>query len=121
MIELSGLSCACAVRVNGAYAGDIWTHPLRLNIAKFVRPGENVIELRAASTLINEMRAAGPEWPRCETEIAGWPYYGKSINDHRQAMNTRCEHEEQLSPLPSGIWGPVSLLIQNNQEQGASV
>ncbi|MBO4298383.1 MAG: hypothetical protein J5998_06260 [Clostridia bacterium] len=109
-LRLERLSCACAVYVNGERAGDIWTHPYELDITKFLREGENALELRVASTLVNEMRAGDPEWPRFDTSIPDWPYYGKIINDQRKArLNTRREHEEQLEPLKSGVWGGVTL------------
>ncbi|MBR4727334.1 MAG: hypothetical protein IK080_05530, partial [Clostridia bacterium] len=109
-LRLERLSCTCAVYVNGEHAGDIWTHPYELDITKFLREGENALELRVASTLVNEMRAGDPEWPRFDTSIPDWPYYGKIINDQRKArLNTRREHEEQLEPLKSGVWGGVTL------------
>ena len=105
-VTLNGLSCACKVIVNGQDAGDIWTEPLELDIAPFVKRGENTLELRVASTLINEMRAGDPR--RGEPHAAvleHWPYYGKIIDDiQKDRLNTRMEHEEQTAPLRSGIW-----------------
>ncbi len=110
-VRLANLSCACAVYVNGVHAGDIWTHPLERDITKYLREGENGIELRVASTLVNEMRAGDPEHERFDLALDHWPYYGKVINDHLKArMNTRREHEEQTEPLQSGVWGEVSLV-----------
>ena len=81
-----------------------------------LRPGENEIELRAASTLINEMRAGDPDgWKHHGAVLEGWPYYGRVIdNQLRARMNTHREHDEQTRPLESGIWGEVTL------ESGAS-
>lgn len=115
-LNLTRLSCACAVFVNGEHAGDIWTHPLRCRVDGLLRPGENEIELRAASTLINEMRAGDPDgWKHHDAVLEGWPYYGRVIdNQLRARMNTHREHDEQTRPLESGIWGEVTL------ESGAS-
>ncbi len=110
VLRLDSLSCACAVYVNGEHAGDIWTHPLEVDVTRFLREGENALELRAASTLVNEMRAGDPEAPRCDTTLEHWPYYGEVINIQRRArLNTRREHDEQLEPLKSGVWGGVEL------------
>ena len=110
-VRLEHLSCACAVFVNGEHAGDIWTHPLELEITKRLREGVNALELRVASTLVNEMRAGDPERAPFDLTLEHWPYYGKVINDHLKArMNTRREHEEQAEPLQSGVWGAVSLV-----------
>lgn len=57
-ICLSQLSCACTVWVNGVHAGDIWTHPLRCRVESLLRKGENTLEIRAASTLVNECAPA---------------------------------------------------------------
>lgn len=111
-ISLTGLSCACSVFVNGSYAGDIWTHPYLLPISNFLMPGKNTLEIRVASTLINEMRACDPDsWQHHATVLENWPYYGKIIdNQLKVRMNTHREHDEQMNPLPSGLWGDVSLL-----------
>ena len=112
MLAIAHVSCAAQVYVNGKDCGVLWTHPLRLPIT--LKKGENEIELRAHSTLINEMRAAlGHDetdvWP---DSLTSWPYYGKIINDElRQRMNLRREHEEQKEPVASGVWGEVRILV----------
>ena len=110
-LSISGLSCACSVYVNNSFAGDIWTHPHLLQISKFLKPGKNTLEIRVTSTLINEMRTCDPDsWPHHATVLDNWPYYGKIIdNQLKVRMNTHREHDEQLNPLPSGLWGNVSL------------
>ena len=111
-LSLSGLSCACSVSVNGSFAGEIWTHPYLLKIGSFLRPGENTLEIRVTSTLINEMRARDPDsWTHHETVLDNWPYNGKIIdNQLKVRMNTHREHDEQTEPIPSGLWGSVSLI-----------
>lgn len=110
-ICLSQLSCACTVWVNGVHAGDIWTHPLRCRVESLLRKGENTLEIRAASTLVNEMRTGDPDgWRHHDAVLPEWPYYGKVIdNQLKVRMNTHREHDEQTQPLPSGVWGPVWL------------
>ena len=106
LLMLDCLSCACKVIVNGHDAGDIWTDPLEKEITPFLRVGENTLELKVASTLINEMRAADPERGQTQPAVLEhWPYYGKIIDDIRRVrLNTRMEREEQTEPLRSGIW-----------------
>ena len=112
-LTLSGLSAAARVSLNGEPVGDIWTHPLTLSLAGHLRAGENLLEIEAASTLINEMMArpnGGAHTPVPE-RLDTWPYYGTVINVHRKArLNTVREATEQPAPIPSGIWGELSLV-----------
>ena len=111
-LALSGLSAAARVRLNGETVGDIWTHPLTLSLAGRLRAGENLLEIEAASTLINEMMArpnGGAHTPVPE-RLDTWPYYGTVINVHRKArLNTVREATEQREPIPGGLWGEVNL------------
>ena len=107
-LELGGLSAAARVYVDGEEVGDIWTHPLSLDLPP-LSAGEHTLCIAAASTLINEMMVDG-SYEVCPDVLDGWPYYGAIINSHRRArMNCMREFREQKSPVPSGIWGGVVL------------
>lgn len=114
VLTLEGLSCACSVYINGSYAGDIWTHPYRLKIGKYLTSGLNTVEISVKSTLVNEMRVLDPDgWHHHDTVLEHWPYYGKIIDDHLKVrMNTRREHDEQTEPVKSGIWGRVRIITK---------
>ncbi|MEG0934244.1 MAG: glycosyl hydrolase [Clostridia bacterium] len=110
-LTLENLSCAASVRINGADAGDIWTHPLRCCLSGHLRAGVNHLSISVSSTLVNEMLAAD-EYEPLDTVLPAWPYYGKVIDNERSArLNGRRERAEMAGPIPSGIWGRVLLKV----------
>ena len=111
VLSLSHLSAAARVLVNGAYAGEIWTHPLELDLTHKLRPGKNTLEIQVYSTLVNEMMVDG-SYEACPDVLPQWPYYGTVINIQRKArLNCMREFTEQKQILPSGLWGPVLLKV----------
>lgn len=108
---LDGLSCACTVYINSNCAGEIWTHPYSLDIGRYLRSGENTLEICVSSTLINEIRTKKPDgWHHHDTVLEHWPYYGKIIdNQLKVRMNTYMEFNEQKEPVKSGLWGSITL------------
>lgn len=109
-LELSGLSAVARILVDGEVIGDLWTHPLTLALPP-LSAGEHTLCIEAASTLVNEMMVDG-SYAVCPDVLDGWPYYGAIINSHRRArLNCMREYREQKSPVPSGIWGDVTLLF----------
>ncbi len=108
-LELTGLSAAARVFVDGEVIGDLWTHPLTLALPP-LSAGEHTLCIEAASTLVNEMMVDG-SYAVCKDVLDGWPYYGAIINSHRRArLNCMREFREQKAPVPSGVWGEVRLL-----------
>ena len=110
---LTALSAAARIRINAETVGELWTHPLTLSLAGHIRVGLNQLSIEVASTLINEMMAQpnGGAYIPCPERLDRWPYYGTVINVHRKArLNTVREATEQGEPIPSGIWGEVSLV-----------
>jgi len=109
-LQLSHISAAVCVKLNGELVGDIWTHPLSVSLAGKLRTGRNTLCIEAYSTLINEMMTDG-SYEMCPEQLDEWPYYGSIINGHRRArLNCMREFTEQKEPIPSGIWGEVRLL-----------
>ncbi|MBQ7322232.1 MAG: hypothetical protein IJW99_09055 [Clostridia bacterium] len=111
-LTLSHMSAAAHIILNGKQVGDIWTHPLSISLAGYLREGTNELVVNVSSTLINEMMASpnGGEPELCPERLPEWPYYGTVINVHRKArLHNRREVEEQKEPLPSGIWGETYL------------
>ncbi|MBR5869438.1 MAG: hypothetical protein IKZ09_00245 [Clostridia bacterium] len=107
-LALGGLSAAARVYVDGQVVGDLWTHPLTLDLPPLCR-GSHTLCIAVASTLINEMMVDG-SFAVCPDVLDGWPYYGAIINNHRRArLNCMREFREQKSPVPSGLWGDVVL------------
>jgi hypothetical protein len=54
-LELDRLSAMAKVKINGAYAGGLWTAPYRLDITPFVRTGANEIEIELVNSWQNRI------------------------------------------------------------------
>jgi hypothetical protein len=92
---------AAIVLVNGRRVGSLWHPPYRIDISSFVRAGANRLEVRVFNTAVNEM-AGRP--PRDFSEL--YAKFGKRFE---------MQDMENLIPVPSGLIGNVSLLVESKQ------
>jgi hypothetical protein len=92
-LDLGQVSVMAKVKINGKYAGGVWTPPYRIDITSFVKKGENNIEIEVVNTWIN--RLIGDQRLPKEKRIV------TSINSPAKAD----------SPLAvSGLLGPVRIV-----------
>ena len=92
LLDLGKVGDLAEVRINGQTAGTVWTAPYRLDISRYVRVGENALEVRVANLWHN--RLIGDAQPGA-TKIA-W---------------TASAMYNAGAPLrPAGLIGPVTLL-----------
>jgi alpha-L-rhamnosidase len=89
---------AAVVYVNGARAGAVWCAPYEVAVTGLLKPGENSIRVVVANLALNVM-AKGP-LPDYQALTAK---YGERFQ--AQDMN-------QVQPQPSGLLGPVRLLVK---------
>ena len=54
-LDLGEVFAMAKVKINGQYAGGVWTYPYRLNISKYVKTGENTIEVEVVNTWLNRV------------------------------------------------------------------
>ncbi|MDR1479709.1 MAG: hypothetical protein LBJ00_12310, partial [Planctomycetaceae bacterium] len=81
------------VKVNGQYAGGVWTAPYRVNVTPYLKQGENMIEIETVNTWVNRI-IGDLNLPNDQRKVR--PNYNSWKAD---------------SPLqPSGLLGPVELL-----------
>jgi hypothetical protein len=92
---------AAIVFVNGQRAGSLWHPPYRIDITKFAKSGENKIEVHVYNTAIN-LLAGQP--PRDYTALRA--KYGRRFDP---------QDMDNLKPVPSGLFGPIRLLEQENK------
>jgi hypothetical protein len=86
---------AAEVFVNGKRVGALWTPPFRLDLAGYLQPGENVVEVRVANTAINGLAGrAAPDYRLLNLR------YGERFQPQDTA---------NPQPLPSGIFGKATL------------
>jgi hypothetical protein len=88
---------AAVVELNGHRAGTVWHPPYELDVTEWVLPGENALRIEVANLAINAM--AGKSLP--DSRLL-FDRYGRRATP--QDMN-------HLSPLPSGLLGPITLAM----------
>ncbi|MDR1224262.1 MAG: glycoside hydrolase family 2 [Tannerella sp.] len=54
-IDLGKVVAMAKVKINGRYAGGVWTAPYRVDIAPFVKSGKNEVEIEVVSTWANRI------------------------------------------------------------------
>jgi len=87
---------AAQVYVNGKSAGVVWHPPYRLDVTPYLKSGRNDLRIVVGNTAINSL--AGQSQPDYRLL---WDRYGKLFVP---------QDMENLSPLPSGLLGPVRLI-----------
>ncbi len=99
--------------VNGEDSGAIFMHPYCIDIKKQLKTGKNIIEIKVQNLLIN--CAIDPNYvydaePQNITE--NWPYHtGKIQIGRHERMDNHRERQKVKQPLPSGMWGRVTLSL----------
>lgn len=89
---------AAIVRVNGQQAGIIWASPWRLDIAKWLKPGANTLDITVMNGALNALSGRPREDRRLLTAR-----YGERFTDQDQ---------DKIAPAPSGLLGTVRLLSE---------
>jgi hypothetical protein len=92
---------AAIVFLNGQRAGSLWHPPYRLDVSKFLKPGENHIEIHVYNTALNAWSALPPHDYKPLIEKYG---------DRFQMQDL-----DKVRPIPSGILGTIHLLAQDTK------
>jgi hypothetical protein len=87
---------AAVVLVNGERAGSVWAPPYRLDITRFVHPGDNRIEVQVSNTALNA--------------LAGQPRADYRLLTARYGERFQAQDQDKIAPAPSGLLGKVSLV-----------
>jgi hypothetical protein len=92
-LDLGKVSVMAKVKINGQYAGGVWTAPYRLNVTNCLKQGENTIEIEVVNTWVNR--------------IIG----DMNLPDEQRKVKPQYNSWRADSPLQSsGLLGPVELL-----------
>jgi hypothetical protein len=93
ILDLGSVKDLAVVRVNGQEVGELWKEPYRIDIAPFVKVGENEMEITVVNTWNN----------RIIGDLCGKP-------EERVTRTNLTDKFRADSPLlPSGLLGPVLL------------
>ncbi|MDO5571212.1 MAG: glycosyl hydrolase [Bacteroidales bacterium] len=89
-IDMDKVYVMAKVKINGQYAGGVWTEPYRLDISNFVKTGENDVEIEVVNTWVN--RIVGDL---------------RLPEDQRKIWMTVQQWNAETPLEPSGLVGPV--------------
>ncbi|MDR1743142.1 MAG: glycoside hydrolase family 2 [Dysgonamonadaceae bacterium] len=93
-LEFDNLGAMAKVKINGQYAGGVWCAPYRLNIGKYVKNGDNRIEVEVVNTWANRI-IGDRKLPENERKLR--TYWGPRADTPLQ---------------PSGLMGKVRIITQ---------
>lgn len=93
---------AAEIWVNGNRAGALWSPPYRLEVSKFLKPGENRLRILVANTAINHM--------------ADRPLPDYRLLNSRFGTRFEPQDMDNIKPAPSGLKGPVRLIFLRSQQ-----
>jgi hypothetical protein len=116
-LELGEVKNLAQVRVNGSDAGIVWTAPWRVDIGKFVRSGDNELEIEVVNLWPNRLIGDG-DLPLDQryTKTNVKTYERKLPPGFSCWWESEClERKKSGAPaklLPSGLLGPVVLLSE---------
>jgi hypothetical protein len=90
---------AALVTINGQAAGALWHPPYRLDVSKFLKAGQNRIEIHVYNTALNHWAALPPH------------DYGPLIAKYGDKFQV--QDLQLVKPVPSGLLGTIHLVTES--------
>jgi len=88
---------AAVVYINDHRAGSVWCSPYKLDVTRWLTPGDNTIRIDVANTMVNSIAAGG------------FPNYDIRAITARYGNRFSPNSADQFQPVPSGLMGPIVL------------
>ncbi|MEA1951235.1 MAG: glycosyl hydrolase, partial [Planctomycetota bacterium] len=98
VLDLGNVQELCEARLNGKIIGAAWHAPYRFEAATKLKPGKNTLEIRVANLWSNRLAA---DWA-----------LPKEKRRSRMLPEKTYTRFKKTKPLPSGLMGPVKLLLE---------
>ncbi|KAA9036106.1 hypothetical protein FW778_19650 [Ginsengibacter hankyongi] len=100
VLDLGNVRDVAEVIVNGRSSGILWTYPFKLNIKSYLKPGENIVEIKITNMWVNRL-TGDMNLPKgkkfCQTNVP-------DITQDRSPVG-----DEKYHVQPSGLFGPVTI------------
>lgn len=115
-LDLGQVDDLAEVWVNGRLAGTAWKPPYRVDLSAAAKPGRNQLEIRAVNLWVN--RLIGDVQPGNNTKITFTQADGKvspGTSASEAAIQLRMPYPADAPLRPSGLIGPVTLLVEPEQ------
>ena len=96
-VDLGKVMVMAKVKVNGEYAGGVWTAPYRVNVTNFLKEGENTIEVEVVNCWRNRLIGEKEAIPEAD----------------RFTFQTSTYLDKNSELQSSGLLGPVRVLAKD--------
>lgn len=124
ILDLGKVCDVAEVWLNGEKAGVRWTPPFRVDVSRWVRPGENALEIRVANTWVNRLigderipvayayRSAGSKFTLGALEaLPEWLGKPGGARENKRRTFITWKHYTAESPLlEAGLMGPIRVI-----------
>ena len=110
-LDLGAVHDMARIRLNGKELGVVWCAPWRVEVSDVIKPTNNHLEIEIANRWPNRL-IGDKQAPDANVRTVQWPsglLGGKKYKTGRNTFTTARGHPELL---PSGLLGPVSILIR---------
>jgi hypothetical protein len=111
-LDLGTVYSMARVKLNGNDLGVVWTPPLRVEIAKYLQPGKNLLEIEVANLWPNRLIGDQQEQDRSVRNLK-WTsglLGGREYSTGRYTFTTLNAYSKDSQLFSSGLLGPVKII-----------
>jgi len=112
-LDLGEVNAMARVRLNGTDLGIVWTNPMRVDITKAAKEGNNQLEIEVANLWTNRL-IGDEQFPYDGPQKGQWPEWlmkHKPRTSGRISFTTYGGYSKESPLLKSGLLGPVTVRV----------